>query len=394
MRLTTIFYVLGSALEAAAMNIPVIAIGRLLSGVGAGASLVIVPIYISEVAPPRQRGLFGVMTQITINIGLLITQTLGYFLNQGAQWRIVLATGAAIALVQCVGLIVIPESPAWTAANKDPQKALQTLQRIRGKGSNIDEEVQTWNVTIPESEALLTEGGVATTSRRGSTTSRASQKSSTRHIGFFEVARDPLYRPAILAVVGVMFAQQLCGINSVMMYSVSLLSPVFPTSAALLTIMISLVNLISTVLGAPLADRLGRKVCLLLSITGSGISSITLAFSMLFNIQIFSAISVLVYVASFAIGLGPIPFILASELVDHEAKGATQSWALAANWIFTFCVAQFFPIVNDAMGGNGSVFFIFAALALASGIFVSLRVPETKGKKNAEEVWGRFRRDD
>ncbi len=393
MRLTTIFYVLGSGLEAAAMNIPVIAIGRLLSGVGAGASLVIVPIYISEVAPPRQRGLFGVMTQITINIGLLITQTLGYFLNDGAQWRIVLATGAGIALVQCVGLIFIPESPAWTAANKDPQKALQTLQRIRGKGSNIDEEVQTWDVVIPESEALLTERGVATSSRRGSTTSKASQK-STRHIGFFEVARDPLYRPAIIAVIGVMFAQQLCGINSVMMYSVSLLSPVFPTSAALLTIMISIVNLLSTILGAPLADRLGRKVCLLLSITGSGISSLTLAFSMLFNVQTFSAISVLVYVAAFAIGLGPIPFILASELVGQEAKGATQSWALAANWIFTFCVAQFFPIVNDALGGNGWVFFIFAGLALVSGIFVMLRVPETKGKKDAEEVWGRFRRDD
>jgi sugar porter (SP) family MFS transporter len=395
MRLTTVFYIVGSGLEAVAMNIPVIAIGRLLSGVGAGASLVIVPLYIAEVAPPRERGLFGVMTQITINVGLLLTQTLGYFFDKESQWRMVLATGAGIALVQGIGLFFIPETPAWIAANRDPQKALQLLQRIRGKGTDVDDEVQTWDVNIPghaiESEGLLNQAEIS--SRRDSATSKASSKSVV-HIGFFEVARDPLYRPAIIAVVGVMFAQQLCGINSVMMYSVSLLTPVFPTSSALLTIFISVVNLLATILGAPLADRLGRKTCLLLSISGMGISSLSLALSMLFEITILTAVAVLAFVACFAVGLGPIPFMLASELVGQEAKGATQSWALAANWIFTFCVAQFFPIINLALGGRGLVYFIFAGLALFSGLFVLWRVPETRGKKDVDEVWGRVRRID
>ncbi len=395
MRLTTAFFIVGSGLEAVAMSIPVMAIGRLLSGVGAGASLVIVPLYIAEVAPPRERGLFGVMTQITINVGLLLTQSLGYFLDKGSQWRMVLATGAGIALLQGIGLFFIPETPAWIAANGDPQKAIQLLQRIRGKGADTQEEVQSWDVDIPghavESEGLLNQAEIS--SRRGSATSKASNK-STVHIGFFQVARDPLYRPAIIAVVGVMFAQQLCGINSVMMYSVSLLTPVFPTSSALLTIFISVINLFATILGAPLADRLGRKTCLLMSITGMGISSLSLALSMLFGVKVLTAIAVLAFVASFAVGLGPIPFILASELVGQEAKGATQSWALAANWIFTFCVAQFFPIVNVALGGRGWVYFIFAGLALLSGIFVTWRVPETKGKKDVDEVWGRVRRID
>jgi sugar porter (SP) family MFS transporter len=394
MRLTTLFYIIGSGLEAVATNIPVMATGRLLSGVGAGASLVIVPLYIAEVAPPRERGLFGVMTQITINIGLLLTQTLGYFFDKTSQWRIVLATGAGIALLQGIGLFFIPETPAWLASNRDPQKALQLLQRIRGKGTDIEEEVQTWDADIPvviESEGLLTQAEIS--SRRGSTTSKASNKSVV-HIGFFQVARDPFYRPAIIAVVGVMFAQQLCGINSVMMYSVSLLTPVFPTSSGLLTIFISVVNLFATILGAPLADRLGRKTCLLLSISGMGISSTCLALSMLFEIKILTAVAVLAFVAFFAVGLGPIPFILASELVRQEAKGATQSWALAANWIFTFCVAQFFPIINVALGGRGWVYFIFAGLALFSGIFVTWHVPETRGKKDVDEVWGRVRRID
>jgi MFS family permease len=396
MRLTAIFYMLGSGLEAAAMNIPIMAIGRLLSGVGAGASLVVVPLYIAEVAPPAQRGLFGVMTQITINTGLLITQTLGYFLDSGSQWRIVLATGGALGLAQAIGLCFVPESPVWVAANKSPKEAMRILQRIRGKGNSIDEEVLTWEVSASASSTAETEGLLSSPSqspsRRASNTSHTSKP--TIHIGFFRVFSDPLYRPAIIAVIGVMFAQQLCGINSIMMYSVSLLSPIFPTSASLLTLFISFINFVSTLLFSPLGDYLGRKPALLISIAGMGTSSAALAFSLLFDKQILTAIAVLSFVAFFGVGLGPIPFMLASELVGQEARGATQSWALGANWIFTFSVAQFFPIVNVALGGRGWVYFIFAGLAACSALFVVVRVPETKGKKDADEVWGRVRRLD
>jgi MFS family permease len=112
MRLTTLFFIIGSGLEAVATNILVMAIGWLLLGVGASASLVIVPLCIAEVALLRERGLFGVMTQITINVGLLLIQTLGYFFDHGLQWRYVLATGAGIAFVQGIGLLLILETLA------------------------------------------------------------------------------------------------------------------------------------------------------------------------------------------------------------------------------------------------------------------------------------------
>jgi MFS family permease len=393
MRITSILYILGSTCETLASDIPMMIIGRLLSGVGAGASLVVVPIYISEIAPPSERGIFGVMTQITINIGLLMTQTLGYFYSKESSWRIILAAGTVIGLIQAIALFFIPESPAWTAANKDPQKALRVLQRIRGRRVDISEEIAAWDVVAPftgaESEGLLSDPEVV--GRRDSGSSKSSKPS--RHIGMLEVAFDPFYRPAIIAVVGVMFAQQFCGINSVMMYSVSLLSGLFPSTSALLTIMISLVNLFMTVICAPLADKLGRKAAIIISITGMGFSSLALAFAMVFGVQILSAIAIIMFVATFAVGLGPIPFILASELVGTEARGAIQSWALSASWIATYLVAQFFPIVNTWLGGNGYVFFIFAGLALLSAIFIKLRVPETMGKKDADEVWGRVRRD-
>ena len=131
-----------------------------------------------------------------------------------------------------------------------------------------------------------------------------------------------------------------------------------------------------------------------MSIAGMGISSVLLAIGIRAAQPILSAVSVLLFVASFGTGLGPVPFILAPELVGPEAVGAIQSWALAANWISTFLVAQFFPILNEKMP-KGTTYFLFTGLALLFFLFISWWVPETKGRRNADEVWGReTRRDD
>lgn len=395
-RITSLCFILGSILEIFAGTVPIMSIGRFISGIGAGASTVVVPIYISEVAPPKERGLFGSMTQITTNIGILLAQVLGYYLSYGSKWRIILAVGGGLGLLQGIGLLLIPESPTWLATHKDPQKAVKILQRIRGNGLSIAEEIEDWD-TKPagEEERLLLDPEVT---RRDSVTSKTSSHKSVPNVGFFQVIRDPLYRPAVIAVIGIMFAQQLCGINSIIMYSVSLLSGLLPVSSSIVTILISVVNLVATIACAPLADKIGRKACLLLSITGMGTMSLALALSLRWEIKILSAVSVILFVTFFATGLGPVPFMMASEFVGPEAVGATQSIGLAANYVATFLVAQFFLVINTklnkALGGVGWAYFIFALLALLSGIFVSWKVPETRGKKDADEVWGRSRRVD
>ncbi|RFU33362.1 hypothetical protein B7463_g3017, partial [Scytalidium lignicola] len=398
MRLTSYFFIIGGSLEALAGNIPIMATGRLLSGVGAGAATVIVPMFISEVAPPREKGLFGAMTQVTCNVGILLTQTLGYFLSSGSKWRLILASGVGISILQFMGLLFVPESPTWLAAHKHPQEAIRTLQRIRGHGVPIDEEIENWDIsTTDEQERLLAGDAEEPTIITPLSPSAKSQK-SVSHIGFFGVMKDPLYQPAIIAVIGIMFTQQFTGINSIMMYSVSLLSGLLPVSSALLTILISVINLSMTILCAPLADKIGRKKCLLLSTAGMGVSSFALATALRVEAKIVAALAVLSFTAFFATGLGPVPFMIASEFVGQEAVGAIQSWSLAANYIATFAVAQFFPILNQALnrrfGGSGWSFFIFAAMALLGWIFIFFRVPETKGKKDADEVWGRVRRMD
>ncbi|KAL8859929.1 MAG: hypothetical protein Q9178_003476 [Gyalolechia marmorata] len=386
MRTTTISFVLGSALETFASNIPMLCFGRLVSGLGCGAAIVVVPIYIAEAAPPKEKGLFGAFTQISINMGILVAQLLGYFLSKGNLWRIILASAGAIGLVHLLGLFLVPESPKWLAEHKSPQHARDILRKIRGHKADIDAEVKAWNIDstqddISEEEALL--------SAPPGSHPAPNPKAATASIGIWDALIRPAYRPATIAVVAVMFAQQLTGINSIIMYSVSLLSSLLPTTASLLIVAVSALNLVVTTLCAPLSDKIGRKTCILISIAGIGTCSVLLALGLYFGVKILAAVATLVFVAAFAVGLGPVPFILANELVGPEAVGATQSAALAANWIATFLVSQFFPIVDKALGGQGKVYFVFAGFAVLFGSFIAYWVPETKGKSGVEEVWGR-----
>lgn len=375
LRATTIFFILGPVAETLAPAIPVLSLGRFLSGIASGAAIVVGPIYISEIAPAGARGFFGAFTQVMTNVGILLSQTLGYFWSEGSRWRLILAVAGVIGALELLGLFLVPESPTWLAEHQKASHARQVLQRIRGARTNIDAEIEGWGAVDPEEETLLA--------------SPAGER-RTKHpeVTIMQAARDPYYRPPIIAVVGVMVAQQLTGVNSIVMYSVKLLQSILPTTAALLTVIISAINLVITLACSPLPDRIGRKACLLLSISGMGCSSVLLALGISSNQQILSAIAALLFVACFAVGLGPVPFILASELVGPEAVGAAQSWALAANWTATFVVAQFFPMLNDALG-PGQVYWVFAAMAGLLGLFIYRWVPETKGKANADEVWGR-----
>ncbi|KAI4184159.1 MAG: hypothetical protein L6R41_004950 [Letrouitia leprolyta] len=386
MRLTTISFVLGSALETFAPNIGLMCFGRLVSGLGCGAAIVVVPIYIAEVAPPKQKGLFGAFTQVSICLGILVTQLLGYFMSKGNLWRIILAIAGAIGVLHFAGLFLVPESPKWLAENRSPQRARHILRRIRGHKADVDAEVKAWNIDATDSD--ITEEESLLSAPPGSHPG-SNPKAAQSTISLWGALVHPAYRPAIIAVIAVMFTQQLTGINSIVMYSVSLLSALLPTKAALLIVFVSALNVIMTVLGAPLSDKIGRKTCILLSIAGMGTCSVLLALGLLFGVQILAALATLLFVASFAIGLGPVPFILANELVGPEAVGATQSCGLAANWIATFLVSQFFPILDEALGKHGKIYFVFAGFAAVLGSFIAYWVPETKGKSGIEEVWGK-----
>jgi len=152
MRLTSLFFIIGPLVESLANNIGILCVGRVLSGMGAGAAIVVVPIYISEVAPPKEKGLFGALTQTMINTGILAAQLLGYFLSRGSLWRIILAAASAFGLAQFLGLFLVPESPKWLAEHENPQQARTILQKIRGRQADLEEEVKAWNVDSSQTD--------------------------------------------------------------------------------------------------------------------------------------------------------------------------------------------------------------------------------------------------
>lgn len=146
MRLTTIFLIIGPILESLAPSIALLSFGRFFSGIGSGAALVVVPIYISEVAPPNEKGFFGSLTQIMVNVGILLAQVLGYFLSRDNLWRIILAVAGGIGLLQLLGLAIVPESPKWLAEHRSPQRAREILRKMRGRKADLEDECAAWNV--------------------------------------------------------------------------------------------------------------------------------------------------------------------------------------------------------------------------------------------------------
>jgi len=146
MRLTTISFIIGPIFESLAPSIALLSFGRWISGLGSGAALVVVPIYISEIAPPNEKGFFGSLTQIMVNVGILLAQLLGYFLSRDNMWRIILAVASGIGLVQLLGLAIVPESPKWLAEHRSPQRAREILRKMRGRKADLEDECAAWNV--------------------------------------------------------------------------------------------------------------------------------------------------------------------------------------------------------------------------------------------------------
>ena len=114
--------------------------------------MVVVPIYIAEIAPPESKGLFGALTQITVNIGILVTQLLGYFLSHDSMWRIVLAVPGILAIVQFIGLFFTPESPKWLAEHGHSKTAREILRKLRRYRVNLDDEADSWQIAASNSD--------------------------------------------------------------------------------------------------------------------------------------------------------------------------------------------------------------------------------------------------
>lgn len=360
-------FVLGALIETFANSVVALALGRFVSGIAAGCTIVVTPLIINEISPHGLKGFLGSMNQVAINIGILTTQLLAISWANSVQWRNLLFVGALLGAANSAAVyFLIDESPKWLTANGDLVHAREVIYKLRGDFSLVDQEIRSYG--DESSESLL-----------------ESQTDSTSVVNIQRYISDPLYKKSLLVVTAVLAGQQLCGINSIVFYGVGTIRKILPDYAVLINCGISFGNALITFLAAPLVDKLGRKPCLIGSVSAMGISSIFISIGIINNISIATVLATATYVAAFAMGLGPIPFLLIPEVTQYEARGAAQSYGTCVNWITTFLIGYLFPIADGLVGGY--VYFGFAIVCALFMMFIKSYLPETKGKKTYEEVW-------
>ncbi|MGA2811979.1 MAG: sugar porter family MFS transporter [Candidatus Acidiferrum sp.] len=359
--LTSIIFVMGALICAFAGSFPILLVGRTVVGVGIGLASTTVPVYISEVAPPKARGWQVSLFQLAITVGILAAYVVDYAFAPSGAWRWMLGLAAVPGLILGLGMLYLPESPRWLAKHGQTEKALKILSRIRGN-SNATAEFGEIQATLAQS------------SQQG------------RWSDLFR----PAIRPALVVGIGLAVFQQITGINTVIYYAPTILQSAGIPSASgaiLATAGIGVVNVLMTLVSMWLVDRMGRRPLLLIGTAGIIIALGVLGFAFLRSgggLAEVAVVTLMAYVASFAISLGPIFWLLISEIYPLNIRGLAEGTAAAANWSANLLVSLTFLTLVKALG-PARTFWLYACFAVAAWLFAYYLVPETKGR-TLEEI--------
>ncbi|KAK6199198.1 general substrate transporter [Scheffersomyces amazonensis] len=382
-----VFFFFGSTINGLSNDYFALLFGRFVCGLGAGAAIVITSLLINEISPANSKGLLGSMNQFSINIGILFTQLLSLSWSTNNSWRLLLFMGTILSVITFIlVLIYVEESPVWLSNNGHHTQAFTVLHRLRGGSySDSTNEVNSWKTSNSSAES----GGLmAGDSDSGGALEEGEPipKSESSAVTLKEYLVNPEYNNSKIVATGILIFQQFDGINSIIFYGVSVLISIFPNHSIIINCLISVVNVVVTFVSATIVDRLGRKPLLLISVSFLGISSTLMGIGIIYSNSLISIIGTFTYITFFAIGLGPIPFLLVGEVTQPQAKGSAQSWGTTMNWLATFIVGFIFPILKNSWIGGG-VYFIFTFMCILSYLFVKKYIPETKGLHSYEEVW-------
>lgn len=359
--LCNIFFIVGSSLLTIFSNFYVFVVARFITGLGVGFTSVIVPLYIAEISPDEYRGSLGTIHQFMIVGAILVTSILGIPLSNYPGWRILFSIPIAVSIVQMCLLPFCPMSPKWLINKGWLQSAEYSLKRLRG----VDNVVGELDASKPSEDAQPKSGGI------------------------FKVFRRQLIKPILIGVL-LHVTQQFSGINAVIFYSTNIFKDAGIKQSAIATVIVGVINILATALSIYLVERLGRKKLLLASEIISAISFCILATSYILKyykigqqfMSYISVISVLTYVAGFAIGLGPVPWVMLSELYPDDVRGICQGAITSVNWICTFIIAVSFPSLAKLL--SQFTFLPFAIFLVVSIVLTYFFVPETKGKTMQE----------
>jgi sugar porter (SP) family MFS transporter len=354
--ITAVVFIVGVLLAAFTPTYPVLLVARIIIGLAVGSASMVVPLYIGEFAPPKYRGGLVSLNQLAITFGILVSYLVDYGLSSSANWRLMFGLAGVPAVALFIGMLFQHESPHWLVEQGREDEARATLLRLRDP-STIDAEI-------------------------------AEVKEVSKGRAGVRELLEPAVRPALLTGVLLAVFQQVTGINTIIYYAPSLLHDAgLGSSAALLAnVGIGIVNVGMTIVAIRLLDRTGRRPLLIGGTIGMavGMFAAAIAFIGVSNHltgarAIVAIAGLVVYTGSFAIGLGPVFWLLISEIYPLKIRGAAMSVASTANWGANFVVTISFLTLLSAIGGTG-VFFLFGFLTLVAVFYFWRRVPETKGR--------------
>ncbi|KAI8639258.1 major facilitator superfamily domain-containing protein [Parasitella parasitica] len=383
-------WIIGAILIGASVSPAMFIIGRVCCGLSCGLGSLSTPTYVGEVSTIKGRGTMGTCNQFAIVIGILLASVIGLPLASVPLWRINYAIVAVPAIAQFFLMAGCVETPRYLISQNRIEEARDSLQKLR-PGADIEQEffeqvegilgscaaraITASNngtddkVEVKENETKLEEGVV---SEEGDDAARAP-------MNMIQIFVDPLIRKIAVTVLLLHVIQQLIGMNAVMYYSTTIFNMSFDANMSMyMAIVTTVVNFISTIASLILIDRMGRRPLLLIAEAGACIFSVLLVIGYVYEVGALLIVSVFGYVISFAIGVGPIPWMITSEMSPVYASSAVGAVATAMNWAMNFLIGQCFPVIFAAIQGYS--FVIFAAIAAMAFVFTWFCVPETKNR--------------
>jgi len=331
---------------------------RLIAGFSVGISSMVSPMYIAEVAPAKRRGQLVSLFQFTIVLGSLM----GYFSNYwlvsmgDISWRIMMSVMLIPTLIFMIGLFFVPESPRWLIQKNQLEKAKIFLEKLNSK----------------EEAALEIEAIQGSLSAKTETSFKAV---------FAKNYRLPLFIGISMAIL-----QQVTGINAIMYYAPIIFekSGLSINSAIQQTILVGVINLTFTIVALFYVDKLGRRPLLIIGSILMAISLITVYASFIFTLpSTVTLLAILLFIASFACSMGPLTWVVISELFPNAIRGKAMSLSIVFLWIACFFVALLFPLLVDSIG-IANTFLVFSFFSVIGVLFVLKFVKETKGKELEE----------
>lgn len=363
--ITAILFIISSIGAMIPRNLTEFLLARFIGGLGIGAASMLSPLYISEIAPSRNRGRLVSLYQLAIVVGINLIYFVNLVIasfgdeawNVNVGWRYMLGSGTIPAVLFLVLLFIVPESPRWLVKKGKDDDALDTLEKVNGKteGKNVLHEIK---------------------------------NSLGQEVGTLSDLFSARLKPAL--VIGIVLAlfSQITGINAIIYYAPEIFKGVgFASESALMqTVLIGAINTLFTFVALWLIDRVGRKVLLQWGV--AGMIGCLLAVGVCFHFNFTSGpwliLFILGYIAFFASSLGPIPWVLISEIFPTKTRGIAMSFCTVVLWIGVLAVTQFTPVLLQRIGG-AYTFWLFMLNAIFLLWFVWQRIPETK-QRTLEEI--------